>query len=89
MTFAGETQDETLKDDDLVCTHQVCSKLNLGSLFHRDNRDVLNEEEYEADPFTMEREFSCPNCRHYLLSFLLKVENQMDSQDPESPVHRL
>ena len=72
MTFAGKSLDTTLEVD-LTYTHRVCGRLNLGSLRHRDDRDVLVEAEYLAEPFTAARETKCPNCHHYLLTFLIKM----------------
>ena len=29
--------------------------------------------DFEVDPYTSVREFLCPNCGHYLLTFLIKL----------------
>ena len=75
MTFASEPL-ETDLEDSLSCTHLVCCRLNMGSLFHRDDRDIVDEEEYMPDPYTGKREVSCASCGHYLLNFLLKAMEQ-------------
>ena len=45
--------------DDQVCTHKVCDRLNLSSLFPRDESDVVNEQEYKLDPYSELRESEC------------------------------
>ena len=61
MTFASEPM-ETDLEDSLSCTHLVCCRLNMGSVFHRDDRDIVDEEEYMPDPYTGKREVSCASC---------------------------
>ena len=68
MRFAGEPVETDL--DDQVCTHKVCGRLNLSSLFPRD------EQEYNMDPYSGLRESDCASCRYYLLSFLQRAMEQ-------------
>ena len=74
MRFAGEPVETDLEDQ--VCTHQVCDQVNMSSLFKRDERDVVMEQDYKLDPFSGLRESECASCRYYLLSFLQKAMEQ-------------
>ena len=45
MRYAGEPVETDLEDQ--VCTHLVCDKVHLSSLFKRDERDVVMEQDSE------------------------------------------